>query len=354
MRKVFLVLSTLAALFAIAFILIPEKAYDPYEPDAAYLAQVDRFTIPDMPPDWSWQSFETSDGIKLRWGETGNRNAAKASVIMVPGYTATMNMYGEHVDVLARRGFHVVGVDLRGQGGSERHRTEFPEKLWVDDFSVYSADLDAWIKDLNLPPGRPLILSGSSFGGHVVARAAAERNLPVDALYLMAPAFKPKSGEYSFEQALKLMNASRRLGKSKHYVYGLTDWKPESVDFTATSDCSSYPKRLYLRDAVFTRRPEQRVGGVTNQWGAEFFESSLHINNQDFMSKLELPVTIISAETDTFVENEDITRACREWLPDCAEVKIPGTGHCLLQENDEVLGQMVDELERLYETITSN
>ena len=54
---------------------------------------------------------------------------------------------------------------------------------------------------------------------------------------------------------------------------GQSDWQPDGLDFTKGSDCSSNPERLYLRDTLFTRHPEQRVGGITNQYGAEFFES---------------------------------------------------------------------------------
>ena len=353
MRKFFTGLLGVVLLGGLAFYFWPEKAYKPYQVDAAYQAQVDRFVVPDMPPDWVWGDFKTKDGTRLRWGETGNRDAAKASIIWVPGYTATLDMYGEHFDMLARRGYHVIGLDLRGQGGSQRYRAQQPEKLWVDDFSVYAQDVADWIDSLRLPTGRPLILSGSSFGGHVVARAAGDHDMPIDGLYLIAPAFKPLSGEYSFDKALRLMTVSRRLGKAKHYVLGNKNWEPDGLDYTQGSDCSSNPKRLYLRDAIFTAKPEQRVGGVTNQWGIEFFESSEYINRPEFYAKLKIPVTIISAEHDSFVDTRVNSQACQGHISDCRELSIPETGHCLPQESDAVVKLMMDEFDRLLERLTS-
>lgn len=272
-----------------------------------------------------------------------------ATVIWVPGYTASFEMYGEHTDLLARRGYHVVGVDLRGQGGSERERAEQPEKLWVDDFSVYSDDLAAFVESLPKRDDRPVILAAVSFGGHVGVRAAGDHELDIDGLYLVAPALRPQSTPYSFEEAKRLMNLSRAIGKSKHYVYGQTDWRPDGLDFTQGSDCSLNPKRLYLRDVLFTRDPSQRVGGITNQWGAEFFESSDYLLKSGYLEAMDLPITLISAAKDTFVVTDYNSKACSENFPDCLEITPPGSGHCLLQESDAVLNQMFDALDALVE-----
>ncbi len=334
-----------------AIIAWPEKPYTPYQVDEAYQAQVDSFYAPPMPPDWTWHSFATKDGTKLRWGETGNKNAAKASIIWVPGYTASFDMYGEHVDMLARRGYHVIGLDLRGQGGSERHRASHPEKLWVEDFSVYSDDLADFIRYAAKDKSQPLILSAISFGGHVAARAVGDHALPVNGLYLLAPAFRPQSGDRTFEQAKRLLTVSRALGKGQYYALGQSDWQPDGLDFTQGSDCSSNPKRLYLRDALFTRQPEQRVGGITNQYGAEFFESSDYILKPGYLDAIDMPVTLISAENDTFVVTDYNSRACAGQFPDCREITPADTGHCLPQESDAVLEQMFDEMDALLERI---
>ena len=73
----------LVLLGVLAFFFWPEKKYKPYQVSKEFQAQVDNFYLPDMPPDWQWKTFEAVDGTKLRWGETGNGAAAKATLIMV-------------------------------------------------------------------------------------------------------------------------------------------------------------------------------------------------------------------------------------------------------------------------------
>lgn len=345
-------------LAVLAFFFWPEEAYTPYQVSPEYQAQVDAFYLPDMPPDWMWKSFEAADGTKLRWGETGNAKAAKATIVIVPGYTATLNMYPEHIDMLARRGYHVVGIDLRGQGGSERHRPEQPEKLWVDDFSVYSHDLADFIKSLPRTEDQPLIPMAISFGGHVGVRMAGDHPDLIDGLYLMAPAIQPKAGEMSFEQATNLMNWARRLGKSKRYLQGEDNWKPFKQDLSVANIdmCASNPKRLPNRDVVFTREPAQRVGGVTAQWGAEFFESSIYIREGGYLEAIDVPISMVSAEVDHFVVTEVNQEACDSRFPKCQRLDLAGAGHCLLQESDAILEKMFDELDALTQRVkaTSN
>ena len=337
----------------LAFFLWPEKKYEAYQVSPEYQAQVDAFYLPDMPPDWQWKTFEAADGTKLRWGETGNGGAAKATLIIVPGYTATMSMYPEHVDMLARRGYHVVGIDLRGQGGSERHRKSQPEKLWVDDFKVYSDDLAAFIKTLPRREAQPIIPVAISFGGHVGLRMTGDHPNLVDGLFLMAPAIEPKAGEMSFEQAKGLMNWARRLGKSKRYLQGNENWKPFSDDLSeANIDmCSSNPKRLPNRDVVFTRNAAERVGGVTAQWGAEFFESSEYIRQNDYLEQIDIPMVMVSAEVDHFVVTDVNQTACDRRFPNCQRLDLKGAGHCLLQESDAHLNEMFEGLDALLERI---
>ena len=338
---------------ALAFFFWPEKEYEPHQVSEAYQAQVDAFYLPDMPPDWQWKTFEAADGTKLRWGETGNSGAAKATLVLVPGYTATMSMYPEHVDMLARRGYHVVGIDMRGQGGSERHRKSQPEKLWVDDFKVYSDDLAAFIKTLPRNGEQPVIPVAISFGGHVGIRMAGDYPGLVDGLFLMAPAIEPKAGDMSFEQAKNLMGWARRLGKSKHYLQGNENWKPFRDDLSeANIDlCSSNPKRLPNRDVVFTRNPAERVGGVTAQWGAEFFESSEYIRGDGYLEKIDIPMVLVSAEVDHFVVTDVNQAVCDSRFPICQRLDLKDAGHCLLQESDAHLKEMFDSLDALLERI---
>ncbi len=350
MKQILFVCLGLLLLSVLAFFAWPERAYEPYQVSPAYAAQVAAFDIPDMPEDWVWDNFTSNDGIKMRYGQTGNTNAAQATVVMIPGYTATMDMYGEQVAEIAARGYHVVGFDLRGQGGSERPRPNQPEKLLIDNFKIYSNDLALFVEAMSLPEDRLVVLMGISFGGHVAYRIGGEHADLVDGLLLLAPALQPNSGDRSFADVNRLLKIGDALGKDKNYVPGNTDWKPRSEDDLLRAGigyCASSPKRLPMRDAVFTRRPEQRVGGVTFNWGREFYGSSEFVLQGGYPEAINLPVTMIHAERDDFVVTDVNKDVCDRRMNDCVSITPPASGHCLLQETDPILDSIYQSLDDL-------
>lgn len=353
MRKISLFIFVGLLILILAGWFWPQKRYQPFKVSEAYQAQVNEFKVPNMPSDWNWGLFTTEDGTQLRWGQTGNRGTAKTTIIIVPGYTATLKMYGEHIDMLAERGFHVLGVDLRGQGGSDRYFSKQPEKLWIEDFSTYSNDLAAIIENQNFSNERVVMPMAMSFGGHVAFRMAGEHSGIIDGLALLAPALEPKAGEMSFDQALKLMNWMRKFGQAKRYVPGGDNWKPFEEDFSVSSIelCSSNPTRLYLRDAIFTNNPEERVGDVTHQWGAEFFESSLYIRSEEFLQEIEIPIFMASAEVDNFVVTNTNHQICSDQLSHCEYKVYKGAGHCLPQESDQIIFDIFDNIQNLANKI---
>ena len=347
MKQFVFVVLGLVLIAILAFFAWPEESYEPYQVNGKYQAQVDAFNIPDMPADWEWGMFTSEDGIKMRYGQTGNSGSARATVVIIPGYTATLDMYGEQAGKIASRGYHVVGFDLRGQGGSERPRPAQPEKLLIDNFKIYSNDLALFLEDQNIPKDRPVILLAMSFGGHVAFRVGVDHPDLVNGLVLVAPALRPKAGDMSFEEAARLLQFGDRIGKGKRYLPGYTNWKPETEDDLLKAGieyCSSSPKRLPMRDAIFTLRPEQRVGGVTFNWGHEFYRSSEFVLQPGYPESLNKPVTMIHAELDDFVVTDINKEVCGTRMSDCVSIPIPGTGHCLMQETDPVL-------DRIYEAI---
>ena len=333
-----------------ALLVWPEASYERYEPDAAYLEQAASYPLPPMPDDWRQQVWEAADGTVLRWGETGNRDSAKATILWVPGYTATLDMYGEQIDRLAERGYHVVGLDLRGQGLSERARPEQPEKLSIDDFAVYSIDVAGFTRDV-VPADRPVIPVAMSFGGHVAFRTALQEPELFDAVFLVAPALRPRMGENP-DAAVAVMRLMRLLGKAQRYVPGQGGWTVTMPDMSVAGPeyCASEPRRLHARDVVYTRNPQQRVGGVTAQWGLEFVESANWIAASPAVDALDVPVRMMLADYEVFVENDVNTAICGR-LPACEAVVLPDTAHCLTQETDAVLTRMYDALDALAETL---
>jgi lysophospholipase len=343
----FLKLISLSLLILLGgLILFPEAKYAPYTPDDSYLADSANYNVPPMPEDWTWSYFATWDDTKIRWGQTERRDG-EPSVLLIPGYTSSMDMYGEHVSMLAARGYHVLGLDLRGQGGSDRHRSIQPEKLYANNFGVYSDDVAELIDSLTFLKERPFVIIGSSFGGHVALRLVGDHDTTVDGLVLLAPAYVPNTAPFSVGLTKTMTGFAKLIGKDQHYAPGLGDWRPDGTDLTVGSDCASDPTRLYLRDTVFVRKPEQRVGGATNNYVRGMIKSGELLRSESYAAKLDIPIHMVVAEKDVIIDSAVSEAACMEGLPDCKLVKLPGTGHCLMLENDTVINAIYDEVDAL-------
>ncbi len=343
-------LAVMVLLFAVIW-LWPEKAYTPYEVSDEYRARIAAYNLPDMPAGFVYKDFVTNDGTKLRWGEGVINPEAKATVVILPGYTGSIRMYGDHVAQLSERGYHVVTYDIRGQGGSDRHRVDHPENLYVKDFSVYAQDLAEFMGHIWEDRPGPKIIIAISFGGAVSVRASGDFPGIADGLMLLAPAYVPNTTPYSIAQMKMLSSMVKFFGKSKQFAPGLGPWVPDSETLSGVSDCGSHQERLYLRDAVYTKFPEERVGSPTTNWIMEIIENGEIVRAPDYIGNIDIPVTTIAAQKDTIVDGEVVQEVCRTGFPDCKLVIPAGSGHCLTLENDDILSQMWDETDALLARI---
>lgn len=347
---------SLALFFGVLLALMiiwPEAKYTPFTPNESYLADSAAYDLPAMPQGWEWNYHAASDGTKLRYGTMPARETDRAVVITVPGYTSSMDMYGEHVGLLAARGYRVMGFDLRGQGGSARHRAAYPEKLYAKNFGVYSDDLAGFIKAQNFNSDRPVVLLGSSFGGHVSMRMAGDHDTQVDGLVLLAPVIAPNTAPFPFWLTKAMTGFAGLIGKGEAYAPGQGDWVPDGEDLTLPSTCASEPKRLYLRDTLFVRKPEQRVGGATNNYVYGMITSGERLKQRDYAARIDLPIRMVTAQKDIVVDGPMAEAACRDSLPNCTLIRLPDTGHCLMLENDAVLANIFDELDKLTAQLIS-
>lgn len=337
----------------LTIILWPQAKYEPYAIGAEYKATTDAYYVAPMPDSWTYEMFTARDGAKLRWGHTKPNPDAKAVVIMVPGFTGTISMYGEHLTHLQNQGYDVAAFDLRGQGGSARALKSNPEKPWVKDFSVYSDDIAEFLAANYKDSPIPVILMGTSFGGHVVYRTLGDHQPKmVGGAVLIAPAFRPKTGKYSYRTAKTMAMVARLLGKSKSYAPGQGNWKPDSLDLTRPSACGTYPPRLYVRDVTFVRNPEQRTGTATYQWIAEIMKSGERITKPGYAGKVKIPVQILLGDTDHFVVNSVSEKVCGE-LSNCSYKTLPDTRHCVPNERDEIVNEIYGAVDNVYGQISA-
>ena len=109
-----------------------------------------------------------ADGLKLRGWYVPSRNGA--GVIALHGTGSNRLGVERHARLLAREGYGVLALDLRGHGESEGRSTSAP---WtMEDDVVAAVEWLAARKDVN--PNKVALL-GVSMGGEVAVRVAARR-----------------------------------------------------------------------------------------------------------------------------------------------------------------------------------
>lgn len=109
-------------------------------------------------------AFDAADGRRLyeqRWLPEGE---AKAHVAIVHGYAEHSGRYAYTGEALARRGYAVHALDLRGHGRSDGDRA------YVRSFNEYLLDVRAFLARVSGRAGdRPVFLLGHSMGGAIAA-----------------------------------------------------------------------------------------------------------------------------------------------------------------------------------------
>jgi len=90
----------------VAFLLYPPAKYEPYDVTPEYQAQLDTFNVPSMPDGWEFDTFLTVDFAKIRFGKGPVNPEAKATLIVMPGFTGTLEQYAEHFTYWQANGYN--------------------------------------------------------------------------------------------------------------------------------------------------------------------------------------------------------------------------------------------------------
>lgn len=132
---------------------------------------------PASHPDIAVTTLALRTGVRVRVASSGPRTAP--SVLMLHGWGASLYTFRHGLELLPRRGFRTIAVDLRGFGLSDH-----PTEDGAYSLDTYLADLDAVIEQLGL--GR-FTLVGHSMGGGLSLQYALRNAGRLNALVLVNP-----------------------------------------------------------------------------------------------------------------------------------------------------------------------
>ena len=268
-------------------------------------------------------------GVHLRVGLLPSVGKPRGSVLISTGRTESLEKYFETAREASARGFVVLLHDWRGQGLSQRllaDRLRGHADGFDDFLSDYSCLLAAY--EDRLP--KPWVMVGHSMGGtlNLIALARGERR--VATALLCAPMLRIQMSPVNRVLSGPLSRLLRALGRGGNYVMGqkTNPWSAFAVN-RLTHD----PIRFQRANNQLAAEPRLNLGGPTWGWLASALAAMAWLRQARAVSRIGIPVTILSAEADLIVENAP-HKALVAQLPYGRLVTVPGAFHEIMQETD--------------------
>lgn len=265
------------------------------------------------PEGWAWGYIGVGDKPLQRYGVASTRRVPTATVVIVPGYGETAEVWFETADDLIDRGATVWVLDRAGQGGSERYI--LPRDLgFTPTFDPEVATLRELVRVvIRLSPDTPLILLTHGDGA-VVALSAVRSGLKVDGVVASsAQVAEPPNG--------RLLGAVRPADKPPA---GWKGWSRDTEDDRAAGRTHD-AWRGEVRHAWMTANPDLRLAGPSLGW-TKAFESASRL--------LETGAPQIRTEV-LFLNPAGRAAPLCARLPACTVTTLPGARSALHLEADQ-------------------
>ena len=285
-------------------------------------------------------AFRGHDGEPMRfarWEPT--RGPRRGTVCCFTGRSEFIEKYFETVADLRRRGFAVVMMDWRGQGGSYRPLAN-PRKAYVSDFSEYDRDLACFMEEVVLPDcPPPYVALAHSMGGHILLRHASTPSSWFERMVISAPMLAFHANKVGAYPALvrTYAAAGALLGFGRCYIHGGTDESGDPNEYQ-NNPLSSDRDRFARNRALIDAAPHLLTGSPTIGWLDAAFRSMRMLNVPSYAHRVSVPLLILVAGKDTIVESR-ATEDFAARLKIGTHVTFPTARHEILQESDQIRGR---------------
>ena len=278
--------------------------------------------------------LDAADGVTLAADVAGDE--ADRTVVLLHGGGQTRHSWGGTQRDLAGRGFHVVSVDLRGHGESDRS----PDGDYGPD--VFPRDVEAIARRFDLP-----VLVGASLGGIASLLAIHRAPEPIaSALVLVdvAPNIEP-AGVDRIRTFMRshIETGFASLDEVADAIQAYNPHRPRPTDL------SGLEKNLRRRDGRWFWHWDPAFMDGRH---AESDETRIHEMEErsaaleEAARALTLPTLLVRGRQSDLLSEEG-ARRFRELAPDAEYADVEGAGHMVAGDrNDVFTDAVVDFLER--------
>jgi lysophospholipase len=298
---------------------------------------MDLFNLPSNPvPDGAiCDQITTSDGLRLRYARWPAPAAdCRGTVCIFHGRAEFIEKYFETIVELRQRGFAVVTLDWRGQGGSDRLLAD-RRKGHVRRFSEYDIDLECLLKQVVFPDcPAPYYALAHSTGANVLLNAAPRLRSRFDRVVVVAPMIRLSGLPLPHRLAGRLSRLFCLLGMGAFYLPG-GDREPYSdrpfEDNWLTGDRRRYQR---LQD-ICAAAPQLPIGAPTIGWFSAACRAMDRLLTYEYTMRAGAPVLMMVGARDRIVSRRAIEELSGR-VKTAAHIVLPRARHEILFERDDV------------------
>jgi lysophospholipase len=277
------------------------------------------------------EELRAVDGVRLRAARWMPNGDARGTVAVLGGRAEFIEKHFETIGDLVDRGFCVVALDWRGQGGSERQLRN-RDKHHIDDFSLYERDLSAFVNEIVAPYcPNPYFALGHSMGAAILLMIAHSGRLPFERLVLTSPmiAIANLKRPRLIQSAIEALDF---VGLGGAFTPG-GGRKPIASQPFEGNPLTSDPVRFARIASSLQADPGIGVGWPTIGWLHAAFRLMQQFEDPHYPREIVTPILVVAAGADRVTD----LRACErfsERLRGGRLVVIEGAAHELLIERD--------------------
>lgn len=282
--------------------------------------------------------WTAADGCRL-YRVFSRAENARASVVLVHGFTEFSEKLTELRWLLLRQGYNVLCYDARGHGLSDRSVDDL-QLTHVERFSDYTDDLDGLLRTFLLPrtEGLPVYLYGHSMGGCVAALWLKRGADLVARAVLSSPMLCP----VTYGLPRRVLRAMVRKGARDNgwaARFPFTGGFNPNPDFRLAGDASfaRFRHNMELRLA----EPRYQNSSASYRWMDEALTVQDRLLAHGAPEAIRAQVLLVSAGADHVVRRAPQRRLAKR-IPQCRFVSLRGAKHCLYTSAEPLLGRYFD------------
>ncbi len=265
--------------------------------------------------------IEVENGVKLHVTDIGDGQP----IVLIHGWPLSDAMYEYQYQALAKKGFRIIGITLRGFGQSSRPYGKY-------DFDVFSEDIKVVLEKLNI---QNATLGGFSMGGAVVLHYITKYNAAhISKLALFAAAAPSWKQRVDFpygvpeQAALDLIQATQTNRQDLIAGFG--------ADFPAIAGGITKNQEKWLENINLQADPYALTQSITALY---------HLDLRPELSKINIPVAIFQGTQDKLVE-AGLAEQLNKGIRNSYIVRFENSGHALFLEEADKFNNELEKFAR--------